>query len=80
MIKWLFLAGVIGCLANASNLSKKVDADDLDEDLDEDLDDDLDNVALTNISQEKVDIPWSPKEQLYWGIGALISFIIFLIL
>ncbi|MGT2852857.1 hypothetical protein [Streptococcus pasteurianus] len=76
MIKWLFLAGVVGCLANASNLSKKVNADDLDED----LDDDLDNVALNNISQEKVDIPWSPKEQLYWGIGALISFIMFLIL
>lgn len=62
----------IGCLANALNISKKVNADDDHNDLEDD-------VTFTNISQEKVDIPWNRKEQLYWALGALASFIIFLV-
>ncbi|TCD45879.1 hypothetical protein D3X11_06695 [Streptococcus sp. X16XC17] len=70
MFKWLCLILSIGCIANATNLFKKVNKDDIE---------DGDN-CFPEIRTIKKEIRWNKKEQLYWLMGAITSIIVFFIL
>ncbi len=70
MLKWLCFILSIGCIANTTNLSKKVNKDDIDSE-------DTDFPEIRTIKNE---IRWSKKEQLYWLLGAITFIFLFLIL
>ncbi|ADX23592.1 hypothetical protein ABVB09_00345 [Streptococcus dysgalactiae subsp. equisimilis] len=69
MFKWLCLILSMGCVANATNLSKKVNKDDDNKDTD-----------FPEIRTIKNEIRWSKKEQLYWLLGGITFIFLFLIL
>ncbi|MDG3142548.1 hypothetical protein MKL29_06775 [Streptococcus suis] len=75
-MKWFFLVAFMGCLANALNISKKVNADDDDDDDDDYYDDDE---SVRDTSRLKEEVPWNKKEQTSWGIASVIFLILFLI-
>lgn len=70
----VFLVAFMGCLANALNISKKVNADD-----DDDDDDYYDDESVRDTSRLKEEVPWNKKEQTSWGIASVIFLILFLI-
>ena len=69
MFKWLCLILSMGCVANATNLSKKVNKDDDNKDTD-----------FPEIRTIKNEIRWSKKEQLNWLLGGITFIFLFLIL
>lgn len=79
MLKWFFFIAFIGCIANATNYSKKAPDEDEDEDYDTDYDVDsiIPSIQSLDIKTE-VEEDWNKQERLWWLIAAIVSVVLFL--
>ena len=68
-MKWIIFIAFIGCLVNALNISKKVNAYD-----------DESEESTNGITEIKVDVPWNRKEQTIWMVASAIFLILFIIM